>query len=367
MKLKIYKIQIMSFFLLMSLLISQVSGIKTYDNENQKTGIRNNNHYSNTLYNIPFNKYDVEAVTRWTFEDDTLTHSGERNVFIDNISTGDIIDDFEDGRLDTPMPWYGNTEELSIDDNSQVYEIYSAKLHSKSSFKEVNRDFENPLTGDGTKFFASIKIDRQNPGWRGDHVDIVLDENEGTGDHEILCVKFMDNSGIFEYQYPNQKIFDYWLTGIVYDVIIELDFTHQTANITVEFEWNGHPPEKPIKPQGSTNGEIGEEYTYTTSTTDPDGDQIYYIWDWGEGSPGTYSWGVGPFNSGETADANHIWDKKGSYSIRVKAVDEYGAQSEWSDPLSVIMPRNILFKTIFMKILERFPHVFPIIRHLIGL
>jgi len=97
------------------------------------------------------------------------------------------------------------------------------------------------------------------------------------------------------------------------------------------------PPEKPDRPDGPTSGGVNTEYTYTTSTTDPDGDQVSYLWDWGDG---TYSIWLGPYNSGATASATHSWSEQGTYSIRVKAKDEHGVQSPWSDPLPVTMPTN---------------------------
>jgi len=38
-------------------------------------------------------------------------------------------------------------------------------------------------------------------------------------------------------------------------------------------------PEKPETPEGQTSGESGTEYTYTTSTNDPEGEQLYYMFD----------------------------------------------------------------------------------------
>ena len=96
------------------------------------------------------------------------------------------------------------------------------------------------------------------------------------------------------------------------------------------------PPEKPSRPSGSTSGEAGVTYLYTTITTDPDGDQVYYKWDWGDGT--TSDW-LGPYDSGEEVSASHSWSE-GSYSIKVKAEDSYAAESDWSDPLSVTMPLN---------------------------
>jgi len=95
-------------------------------------------------------------------------------------------------------------------------------------------------------------------------------------------------------------------------------------------------PIRPSIPNGPTGGKIVEEYTYSTSTTDPNGDQIYYLFDWGDD---TDSGWLGPYNSGEEIEASHIWTEKGSFEIKVKAKDIHGSESDWSDPLSVSMPR----------------------------
>jgi hypothetical protein len=117
------------------------------------------------------------------------------------------------------------------------------------------------------------------------------------------------------------------------------------------------PPNTPNKPSGTNSGKIKKTYTYSTSTTDPDGDQVYYLWDWGDGSQS--SW-LGPYNSGATVNASHTWTVKGSYSIKVKAKDTHGAESNWSDPLPITMPFSspyILheFNTL-LRLLLRFFH-----------
>ena len=112
------------------------------------------------------------------------------------------------------------------------------------------------------------------------------------------------------------------------------------------------PPNKPSKPSGSTSGRIGVSYTYSTSTIDLDGDRIYYMFDWDDG---TDSGRLGPYDSGQTVTASHIWWMRGSYSIKVKAKDEYGAESIWSDPLAVSMPKNrVLDDLFFPSLLNRF-------------
>ena len=118
-----------------------------------------------------------------------------------------------------------------------------------------------------------------------------------------------------------------------------------------------NPPEKPTI-NGPISGKIGDVYTYFATTADPDGDQIYYMFDWGDGF--NTSW-KGPYDSGETGDAKHAWTMQGTYSVSVKAKDVYGAESVWSDLLEVIIPRDkvkseILFWRLFWQfpVLERF-------------
>ena len=122
-----------------------------------------------------------------------------------------------------------------------------------------------------------------------------------------------------------------------------------------EYAYGNNPPNIPSTPSGPSSGNTGVLYTYSTSTTDPDGDQVYYLWDWGDG---TYSGWTGPYDSCATASAKQKWSKKDTYQIKVKAKDTSGAESVWSDSLSVTMPKNKMYHHInilFERFLQRFP------------
>ncbi len=128
-----------------------------------------------------------------------------------------------------------------------------------------------------------------------------------------------------------------------------------------------NPPGKPEKPSGSTSGKAESTYTYSTITIDPDNDQVFYKWDWGDG---TYSNWFGPYNSGQPTNVSHSWDKKGTYFIRVKAKDIKEDESEWSDPLEVTMPKNKAFAfnlNLLHLIIERFSLIFSILRQFLFL
>ena len=95
------------------------------------------------------------------------------------------------------------------------------------------------------------------------------------------------------------------------------------------------PPLQPNRPEGKTFGRIGISYSYRSLTSDPNGDRIYYQFDWDDG---TKSQWVGPYNSSQIVSMSHIWSNKGSFQVKVKAKDEAGAESIWSDPLPLTMP-----------------------------
>lgn len=100
-----------------------------------------------------------------------------------------------------------------------------------------------------------------------------------------------------------------------------------------DMEYENTPPSVPEKPTGIMDGKINVPYSYSTYSTDSDGDCLYYCFDWGDGSK---EW-VGPFEEGITINATHEWKEAGSYIIKVKARDLY-EESEWSDELIVSMP-----------------------------
>jgi len=97
------------------------------------------------------------------------------------------------------------------------------------------------------------------------------------------------------------------------------------------------PPATPDKPTGPNHGIINVEYTFTSSTTEPDGDQIYFLFSWGDGSSSTW---LGPYESGQIVTASHSWSNIGSYDVKVTAKDVYGAQSGWSEPLTISIVDN---------------------------
>lgn len=122
--------------------------------------------------------------------------------------------------------------------------------------------------------------------------------------------------------------------------------------------------EPPSAPQiiGQVNGSAGQSYSFNFISTDPEGQMVYYFIDWGDDQ--TIDW-IGPYASGQPQSFIHSWSERGSYIIKAKAKDIFSAESDWGT-LSVTMPYDIPIQTFWIRFFEQFPHLFPIIRHVMG-
>jgi hypothetical protein len=140
-----------------------------------------------------------------------------------------------------------------------------------------------------------------------------------------------------------------------------IDFLSSSSSSIYLLKYEMQVPNKPTKPLGPITGKSGILYTYTTQTTDPNEDALYYWFDWGDGSASGW---LGPYRSGEECNASHIWTTQGSYQIKSKAKDVYGWESLWSDPLPVTMPYSKMFHThfiMFKALSERLPLLLKIL------
>ncbi|MFB3765141.1 MAG: PKD domain-containing protein [Methanotrichaceae archaeon] len=163
-------------------------------------------------------------------------------------------------------------------------------------------------------------------------------DREGGG-HAVLCVGYDDTNpnnrywimlnswgapsnrpnGLFlvnmdmnyDCGYPGLGNAFYWMT---------LNISYGDVNVNV-------PPAISSIPSGPCSGREKTAYTYTTSAVDPNGDQIKYTFDWGDGTISV----TNLIGSGRSANATHSWDKTGDYQIKTKAIDSKGASSEWSE------------------------------------
>jgi len=113
-------------------------------------------------------------------------------------------------------------------------------------------------------------------------------------------------------------------------------------------------PDAPSRPTGKTEAAPGEGITFSTSGSDPDGDDILFQWDWGDGLS---EWK-------RTTEVTNIWDDYGEYKVKVKSKDNWGGESDWSDSITVKIPRPRFTNSPLLKMFQRYLNLFPIFKML---
>lgn len=91
------------------------------------------------------------------------------------------------------------------------------------------------------------------------------------------------------------------------------------------------PPAVP-EVQGPTGGRPGDTLAFTAVSTDPDGGEVSYRFNWGDTS--AIEW-TPHYAGGQPVVRRHAYPDTGSYQLRVKAGDTQGAESDWSEGLPV--------------------------------
>lgn len=181
-----------------------------------------------------------------------------------------------------------------------------------------------------------------------------------------------DHFRFWEYGYPAIFYQEYNFNEFYHspeDTIEKMDITYTTriiklmiATLAELAEINNYP-DVPSQPIGPSEGKPGIKYTFKTNTTEPDGDQVWYLWDWNDGN---YSSWLGPYDSNVTCEASYIWENKDNYSIRVKAKDVYDIESNWSEPLYFSTPKMKETNTLFLEFLNNYPRFLQLIQNLLS-
>ena len=174
---------------------------------------------------------------------------------------------------------------------------------------------------------------------------------------DVYSIPYEEYNTVILYDLVNQQQIN-MRSEDSYDFILNVGGTRHLEIKCLNVENN--PPLKPQSPSGPINGRTNINYDYTAVTTDPDGNTISYIFSWDDGTTSQSSF----LPSGEQVTETHSWSEQGTYEIKVKAIDENGAESEWSEPLSIAIPKNKACSRV-IEGLQIFQKILPILYKLV--
>jgi hypothetical protein len=227
----------------------------------------------------------------------------------------------------------------SIYEDTIVYNYY---FYDKANGTELSGlKMYTISTGEETTLFIGEESTGRTPEIVGDI--IAYGKSEAEPEEASLCLydlKTNSNTSIYQgymLAYPWNLNGNY----IVFTVVLDGVYLYKYNN----------PPDSP-EINGPASGKTGITYDYTFNAVDPNGDQVKYIIYWGDGKIDTTA--LNP--SGVDVIVSHTWSKKGVYTIKAHAQDEYGSDGPESSK-SVTIPRNkaVTLYSLITKVLERFP------------
>ena len=179
------------------------------------------------------------------------------------------------------------------------------------------------------------------------------------GDHEGYVYAFSLEGVLLWRYFTNRPIYSSF--AVSEDGTIYFTSWDGLLHAIAVVERENHPPDTPVL-MGPTLGDVGVSYPFSANLTDPDGDLLFYYMGFGEAP----RWWNGPYNSKEQVIENFTWMYEGTYTLQVKAMDLYCAESDWGT-LTITMPYSYE-RPVFQfweRLLERFPNAFPLLRQLL--
>ncbi|KYK27023.1 hypothetical protein AYK20_03215 [Thermoplasmatales archaeon SG8-52-1] len=120
----------------------------------------------------------------------------------------------------------------------------------------------------------------------------------------------------------------------------DIKYMHTAEDDAWVFVNVNHAPSPPYI-NGPDEGGTWDELRFEIIAKDPEGDDVFYYIDWGDGDENNW---IGPYSSGEEVDIIHVWEEAGEYTIKAKAKDIYGYESSWGNKINIIIefsPKNL--------------------------
>ncbi len=129
-----------------------------------------------------------------------------------------------------------------------------------------------------------------------------------------------------------------------------------------------HPPAMPTI-NGTASGKPGSSYPYIFTSIDPEGDDVSYFIEWGDGD--ITFWTEFRPSGPPGYSESHWWDTKGEYIIHAKAKDVTGGESDLAEFTVVINKSREFIPSLFLVLLERLmkqtPYRLPMLHYIMGL
>ncbi len=244
----------------------------------------------------------------------------------------------DDGNWQTDNVYAANTTQSTPifigPDHKMVFRVRSTKSTLYSDWSQSSATYTTPKapTNIGTTL-SSSNVDINWTDQSSYETGFVVERSIDNSSFERIATLPAGSTSYTDANVERNHNYTYKVGSFVNLSSQNISLYNYSSNATIFVPPNS-PPNTPSTPSGPTSGYTDTTYTFSTSTTDPDGDQVSYYWDWGDG---TYTGWTSYTSSGSTVSASHSWSSTGTYYIKVKAKDTHGAQSSYSSTHSILI------------------------------
>jgi hypothetical protein len=170
--------------------------------------------------------------------------------------------------------------------------------------------------------------------WSGDNQTVAYDVYFGTDSAPPLVLA---NSTATSYNPGKlQENTTYYWEIVSYNA-------NQEFNASPVWMFMTAPDSPPSQPNIIANPPTAQRETalnFTAIALDPEGDLLYYQWNWGDGNVSDWT---GPYVFGASVQSSHTYMVNGSYAITVHAKDVNGQESTWSDAKTIVIQDQFRF------------------------
>jgi hypothetical protein len=162
-------------------------------------------------------------------------NSGTDLCYRDLGSASESLDYIESG---SSQLGFENDADANIDSTSKVYGENSIEIISDSGnsyYNPVSKEMSTALDQDGAVFKGSVMIPSTtgSGGFGGDEVTLRLEE-KGDDATSIVGIDFEGDGTEVTETWNSETLLNSWETGVVYDLTVELDFSNNEYDLTLE-------------------------------------------------------------------------------------------------------------------------------------
>jgi outer membrane protein assembly factor BamB len=298
----------------------------------------------------------------WTYN--LQSHYG--NTF--NIDNAPIICDFDnDGKLDIFVVGGYGTSSPSTNNHGRAYAL-SAGDGTGPGWPMFRHDERHSACFDNNEAPNIISIDGPTIGIIG--VEYIFTIVAADPNNDSIYYRFDWGDGNVEEwvgPYDSGKeinISHTWSSIGNYDIKAKCKDTFNKESIWSDSYTfiiiNNSPPDTP-NINGSTHFKPNQNKEYNFFTTDHDGDKIYYYIDWDDGTNSDW---IGPYESEYQLRLSHTWTEKSAFTIRCKAKDINGLESDYGT-LDISTPRSKIINSNFLILLENHSYLTQLLQKIL--